>query len=74
MLVLSRKVDEVIRIGNDVRVTIVKIKGDSARLGFEAPSNVPIYREEVYQAILRDKEAKDATGHAASRLSTSKES
>jgi len=47
MLVLSRKVDEQIIIGDNIRVTVVSIRGNQVRLGFEAPSAVPIFREEL---------------------------
>lgn len=52
MLVLSRKKDEQIIIGKDIVVTIVDIRGDKVRLGISAPSNVPVHRKEVYEAIL----------------------
>lgn len=51
MLVLSRHRDESIMIGDDVVVTIVDIRGDKVRLGIEAPSDVPVHRQEVYEAI-----------------------
>ena len=54
MLVLSRKKDEKIMIGDDVVVTIVDIRGDKVRLGFDAPKLVPVHRQEVYDAIKRD--------------------
>lgn len=54
MLVLSRKRDEAILIGDDVVITIVDIRGDKIRLGIEAPREVPVYRQEVYEAIQRE--------------------
>lgn len=51
MLVLSRYRDEVITIGDDVRITIVDIRGDRVRMGIDAPLNVSVHREEVYEAI-----------------------
>ena len=51
MLVLTRKVGEQIVIGEDIRVTVVAIRGEKVRLGFTAPDEVPIHREEVYQRI-----------------------
>ena len=50
MLVLSRLVGESLRIG-DIKVTVVKVAGDRVRLGIEAPPDVPVHREEVYDAI-----------------------
>ena len=47
MLVLSRKINEKILIGNDIVVTVVKIDRNQVRIGIEAPGNVPIYREEI---------------------------
>ncbi|MCA8983419.1 MAG: carbon storage regulator CsrA [Planctomycetaceae bacterium] len=55
MLVLSRQRDESIIIGDNIKVTIVDIRGDKVRLGIEAPSNVAVHRQEVYEAIQRDK-------------------
>lgn len=50
MLVLTRSKDESIRIG-DVKVMVVAIVGDRVRLGIEAPLDVPVHREEVYELI-----------------------
>ncbi len=54
MLVLSRSRDESIVIGENVVVTIVDIRGDKVRLGIEAPGEVPVHRQEIYQAIQRE--------------------
>lgn len=51
MLVLSRKRNEGIRIGKDVRVIIVDAHGGKVRLGIEAPSDVDVHRDEIYEAI-----------------------
>lgn len=51
MLVLTRKVGEGITIGNDIKITIVELKGSQVRLGIEAPQNVIVHREEVYKKI-----------------------
>lgn len=59
MLVLSRHRDEQIVIGDDIVLTVVDIRGDKVRLGIDAPSNVPIHRKEVYEAIRRDKRRND---------------
>ncbi len=54
MLVLSRQRDESIMIGDNVVVTIVDIRGDKVRLGIEAPTEIPVHRQEVYEAIKRE--------------------
>jgi carbon storage regulator len=51
MLVLSRKKNESIIINNDITVTVVEIRGDKVRLGIVAPKEVPVHRQEVYEAI-----------------------
>lgn len=57
MLVLTRKVGEGIVIGDDVKLTIVEIKGGTIRLGIDAPRNKKIYRQEVYDRILEQNRA-----------------
>jgi len=54
MLVLSRQRDESIIIGDKIVVTIVDIRGDKVRLGIDAPSEIPVHRREVYEAIQRE--------------------
>ena len=54
MLVLTRQLDESIMIGDKVVVTIVDIRGDKVRLGIQAPNEVPVHRQEVYDAIRRE--------------------
>lgn len=55
MLVLSRKRDESFIIGDNIVITIVDIRGDKVRVGINAPTNVPVHRQEVYEAIEREK-------------------
>ena len=54
MLVLSRQRDESIIIGDNIIITIVDIRGDKVRLGIEAPTEIPVHRQEVYEAIQRE--------------------
>lgn len=51
MLILSRKVDEKIKIGTDITLTIIEVHGDQVKVGVEAPKNVKVFRQEVYDAI-----------------------
>jgi carbon storage regulator len=54
MLVLSRQRDESIIIGDNIVVTIVDIRGDKVRLGIDAPTEIPVHRREVFEAIQRE--------------------
>jgi carbon storage regulator len=54
MLVLSRKKGEVVRIGKEVVITVVEIRGDKVRLGIIAPKEVSVHRQEVFDAIERE--------------------
>lgn len=54
MLVLSRQRDESIVIGDNIEITIVDIRGDKVRLGINAPTEIPVHRREVYDAIQRE--------------------
>ena len=59
MLVLSRKKDERIMIGDNVSIMIVDIRGDKVRLGIEAPAEISVHRREVYEAIQREQAMAD---------------
>ena len=56
MLVLSRKIGERIRIGDDVTITVVRVTGGGVRLGIEAPAELPVVREELYQEMQAEKQ------------------
>ncbi len=51
MLILARRLNEKIIIGDDIKVSVVDIRGDQVKLGIEAPRSVKVYRQEVYEAI-----------------------
>lgn len=53
MLVLSRKRDERIVIGDNIVITVVEVRGDKVRLGIDAPAEVPVHRQEVLDAMRR---------------------
>lgn len=55
MLILTRRVGETLMIGDDVTVTVLGIKGNQVRLGVNAPKDVEVHREEIYQRIQKEK-------------------
>ncbi len=67
MIILERKRDESIVIGNDVTITVVDIHGDKVRLGVSAPTEFPVHRKEVYDAIVREREARQRRDEKAIR-------
>ena len=60
MLILSRKIDEKIKIGEDITLTIIEVHGDQVKIGVEAPKHVKVFRQEVFDDI--QKENKSAAG------------
>lgn len=54
MLVLTRKLNESIMIGHDVKITVVDVRGDQVKLGISAPRQIAVHREEVYLEIQRE--------------------
>ena len=54
MLVLTRKINESIMIGDEVKVTVVEVKGDQVKLGISAPRQIAVHREEIYLEIQRE--------------------
>lgn len=58
MLVLSRRREQVIAIGEDVLVTVLDIRGDKVRLGIEAPIHIPVHRKEIADAIAMERSVK----------------
>lgn len=55
MLVLTRKTNQTVLIGDDVEVTVLSVTGDKVRIGIQAPRDVPVHREEVYAEIQRER-------------------
>lgn len=51
MLILSRKTDEKIKIGDNITITIIEVRGDQVKVGVEAPKEVKVFRQEVFNAI-----------------------
>ena len=62
MLILSRKLNEQIVIGDQIVITVVAIRGGNVRLGIDAPSDIPVHRQEVYEALCRQEGKAAALG------------
>ena len=56
MLILTRRVGEVVMIGNDVTVTVLGVKGNQVRIGVNAPRDVAVHREEIFERIKREEQ------------------
>lgn len=63
MLVLTRKSNESIMIGDDVEVTVLSVIGDKVRIGIQAPGDVPVFRTEIYMEIRRGPRESDVLPH-----------
>ena len=57
MLILSRKINEKIMIGDDISVSIIEIRGDQVRIGVDAPKSIKVFRQEVFDAIKAENKA-----------------
>jgi carbon storage regulator len=57
MLILSRKINEKVMIGDDITVSIIEVRNDQVRIGIDAPKNVKVFRQEVYNAIKEENKA-----------------
>lgn len=59
MLVLSRKPDESIVIGNEIVITVIEIRGEKVRIGITAPKNIAVYREEIFRVLQAEKKSQE---------------
>lgn len=63
MLILTRRVGETVMIGNDVTVTVLGVKGNQVRVGINAPKNVAVHREEIFERIKREQQGGESDGN-----------
>ena len=70
MLILSRKIDEKIKIGNDITITLIDVHGDQVKIGVEAPKDVKVFRQEVFDAIQNENRAAVVVGQEAENEKT----
>ncbi len=61
MLILTRRVGETLMVGDDVTVTVLGVKGNQVRIGVNAPKNVAVHREEIYERIKDEQSGKEGT-------------
>lgn len=62
MLILTRRVGETLMVGDEVTVTVLGVKGNQVRIGVNAPKEVAVHREEIYQRIQREKQGDASEG------------
>ena len=63
MLILTRRVGETLMVGDEVTVTVLGVKGNQVRIGVNAPKEVAVHREEIYQRIPREKDGGEPSGN-----------
>ncbi len=65
MLILTRRINESVNIGDDVTVTVLGIKGNHVRIGIGAPKHVSVHREEIYERVRREREGAASSAQAS---------
>jgi carbon storage regulator len=63
MLILTRRVGESLMVGDEITVTVLGVKGNQIRIGVDAPKDVAVHREEIYQRIKDEQSHKEASSH-----------
>ncbi len=65
MLILTRRAGETVMVGSDITITVLGVKGNQVRIGINAPKDVAVHREEIYERIQSEKSAKESEPAAA---------
>jgi carbon storage regulator len=68
MLILTRRVGETVMIGNEVTVTVLGVKGNQVRVGVNAPKDVAVHREEIYERIKREEDQDPRSGAPSAKI------
>jgi carbon storage regulator len=68
MLILTRRVGETVMIGHDVTVTVLGVKGNQVRIGVNAPKDVAVHREEIYERIKREEDQEPRSGASVTKI------
>lgn len=67
MLILTRRIGETLMVGDDISITVLNVKGNQVRIGVNAPKEVPVHREEIYERIRKEREAQAPAPVSASK-------
>jgi carbon storage regulator len=71
MLVLSRMKGQQVVVGGTITVTVLEVRGDKVKLGFDGPAEIPIHRQEVFERLTQETDGQDGLANHDARLSTS---
>jgi carbon storage regulator len=67
MLILTRRIGESVMIGDNIKVTVLGVKGNQIRVGVDAPKEIEVHRDEIYARVLKEREAASPVAHRAAR-------